>query len=146
MSNITLEKVLQNLDNVELQRCEKFINSERLNNDLLSLPFMNMGFQCELQYQDIFTFNQLIGVFASYNFQFPVCKKHFARMDERLLLCVLYRLGMMGFTLPEIKNDCEYLPFYETHKENEEINEEKETNDEENEANDEEMLAYYQQE
>lgn len=113
MSKITLQHVMSRMagweEERENERIEALINSQTLTNILIELPFMNLDFQRELTENDIYTVNQLIGVFAAFNFQYRISRNRFTRMDERLLLTLFYKLEMMGFQIPEVDCESEFL-------------------------------------
>ena len=91
-----------------------FINETYLNPDLMTVPKIGEGTVKDLKKVGITTTNQLVGKLASFNFDYEECIewiKSTIRYNQRkqILDCLLYKLEMMGFVIPEAPEDWRHM-------------------------------------
>jgi len=95
-------------------KLEAFVNSTKLSPELKSIPKVGSGTVHDLKKVGITTTNQLIGKFASFNFEFADClewmNKHISfTQRKQILICILFKLEMMGMVIPPVPDDWRKL-------------------------------------
>lgn len=105
MSNITLEKVIQSVEDQEAiyMKIHKFLTEKKLPLELDALPFMTKELKEDLHSKSIRNVLQLITFLGRFNFNFEICCSmiHWEAMDIRFLQVFFFKLAMLGLPIPD---------------------------------------------
>jgi len=91
-------------------KLNNFLNSTCISNDLCTIPKLRQETAVELNTVGINTTNQLIGKFASFDFEYERCVDWLRGnisyiYAKQIVTVVLYRLEMAGFLIPKVKSN-----------------------------------------